>query len=101
MPAPLDPLTIEAAASDSWRRLFHGRPDKDLNLVLRAAPEIYAQHKRNVEALLTNALDPNKALLSLTQGRQGLDDCTPDARSFHTRLAAYLKEWAKVKLRDR
>ena len=97
MTRALDPLTLEAAASDSWGALNHGNPMRALSVVLGSAPECYAAHKKNVEALLRNSCDPEKAIRDMTKNRQGLDDCIPDAQSFHKRLAAYLKVWAKQK----
>lgn len=97
MARALDPLTIEAAASDSWGTLNNGNPVRALSIILASAPECYAAHKKNVESLLENGCDPEKAIRAITKGRQGLEDCIPDAQAFHKRLAAYLKVWAKQK----
>jgi hypothetical protein len=93
----LDPMLIEAAASDSWKTLWNGRPDKNLSMILAKSPEIFDMQKRTVEALLLNGCDVEKALRSLTRGKQGIADCSDDHRSFLTRLSAYLKAWAKAK----
>lgn len=97
MPRALDPLLIEAAATDSWNTLHQGNPVRALSVVLSSAPEAFEAHKKNVVALLQNGCDPEKAVRALTQNRQGLDDCIPDAKAFKVRLAGYLKAWAKMK----
>ena len=93
----LDPLMIEAAATDSWTTLHQGNPTRALSVIRGCAPEAFEAHKKNVEALLRNGCDPEKAIRSMTQNRQGLEDCIPDSQAFHKRLAAYMKAWAKLK----
>lgn len=93
----ITPELLEAASHDSWATLNNGNPLRSVAAMRASAPEILEQHKRNIKALFENELDPERAIRSMTQGRQGLEDCTETSKAFHRRLSAYLKAWAKSK----